>query len=355
MLGDDHLLQVSLDVRMRWNSTLKMVTRALDLKDSITKFLKFFRSPLAKQEFKGSKTKLDDIEKKEWAILQGISHLLGSLESATRYLSGEKYASFVTALPVLWSIEDKIGNKRLFEFENSDLERSKFKRNFHGQYGNKPFFNGVVWILNACRVLLLNEFISRFEGINEAIVWTTLLDPRFHMKSEHFKNEAESTMAKELLMEKVEEVAVCAATLAFNEENNTVESSSSDESEDENAINLFSSRKKHKSNTKLRVLVATATEQAKAQAKQEVLSYLVATEALVNSNFDPLEWWIGNKMRYPNVAVVARQWLSVPATSTPSERVFSICGIVNTAKRSSSSGKSIENQVFIHNNKGVLE
>ena len=55
-----------------------------------------------------------------------------------------------------------------------------------------------------------------------------------------------------------------------------------------------------------------------------------------------------------NVAVVARKWLSVPATSTPSERVFSICGIVNTAKRSRLSGKSIENQVFIHNNKGVI-
>ena len=60
-------------------------------------------------------------------------------------------------------------------------------------------------------------------------------------------------------------------------------------------------------------------------------------------------------MRYPNVAVVAHQWLSVPATSIPSERVFSICGIVNTAKRSSSSGKSVENQVFIHNNKRVLK
>ena len=43
-----------------------------------------------------------------------------------------------------------------------------------------------------------------------------------------------------------------------------------------------------------------------------------------------------NKHVYPNVATLARKWLSVTATSTPSERVFSICGIVDTARQNRS-------------------
>ena len=80
----------------------------------------------------------------------------------------------------------------------------------------------------------------------------------------------------------------------------------------------------------------------------------VATGRIKLSKLDPLDWWQENKTKYPHIAVLARKWLSVPATSTPSERVFSICGIVNTAKRSKMNGKSIENQVLIHNNQSVL-
>ena len=69
-----------------------------------------------------------------------------------------------------------------------------------------------------------------------------------------------------------------------------------------------------------------------------------------NLEFDAIEWWRKNRTRYPNVALAARKWLSVTGTSTPSERVFSICGIVDGTKRSSLLGESIETQVFVHNN-----
>ena len=77
--------------------------------------------------------------------------------------------------------------------------------------------------------------------------------------------------------------------------------------------------------------------------------------SFVKPTFDPFDWWRDNLTRFPSVGAVARKWLSVPTTSTPSERVFSICGIVDSAKRSSLSGKSIEDQVFIHNNKSLID
>ena len=75
-------------------------------------------------------------------------------------------------------------------------------------------------------------------------------------------------------------------------------------------------------------------EKAKYQAKQEVLLYLIATEECMypKPEIDPLEWWRENKHIYPNVAKCARMWLSAPVTSTPSERVFLICGMVDPQK-----------------------
>ena len=65
---------------------------------------------------------------------------------------------------------------------------------------------------------------------------------------------------------------------------------------------------------------------------------LIATEECIyqKSEIDPLEFWRENKHIYPNEAKCARMWLSAPATSTPSERVFSICGIVDTARQNRS-------------------
>ena len=94
----------------------------------------------------------------------------------------------------------------------------------------------------------------------------------------------------------------------------------------------------------------------KYQAKQEVLLYLIATEECIypKSEINPLDWWQENKHIYPNVAKGARMWLSAPLTSPPSERVFLICDVVGTQKQKRLSGKSIENQVFIHNNQHYM-
>ena len=65
-------------------------------------------------------------------------------------------------------------------------------------------------------------------------------------------------------------------------------------------------------------------------AAQEVERYLVEIDDKTDERLDPLEWWCSNRCRYPNVARAEQKWLYVSGTSTPSERVFSICGIVDT-------------------------
>ena len=76
-----------------------------------------------------------------------------------------------------------------------------------------------------------------------------------------------------------------------------------------------------------------------------------------------LRRWTADQLSMSTVGVLEEESLQVlpccksceemalcTATSTPSERVFPICGMVNSAKQSSMSGKSIQSQVFVHNN-----
>ena len=92
-----------------------------------------------------------------------------------------------------------------------------------------------------------------------------------------------------------------------------------------------------------------AYEECVAGVKREIENYLDPSISMPPKT-DPLQWWKVNGSRFPKVAMAARKWLCVPRTSTPSERVFSHCGIALSAKRSSMRGEALMNQVLLKNN-----
>ena len=67
-------------------------------------------------------------------------------------------------------------------------------------------------------------------------------------------------------------------------------------------------------------------------ARDELELYM--SERPVARSESPLSWWKGNEYRFPRLGKVARSILCNPATSTPSERIFSIAGLTVTKLRS---------------------
>jgi hypothetical protein len=61
-------------------------------------------------------------------------------------------------------------------------------------------------------------------------------------------------------------------------------------------------------------------------------------------------WWQANQSKYPLTAKVAREMLCVPATSVPSERLFSKAGDVITKKRNSLAVGKAEKLIFLMEN-----
>ena len=63
---------------------------------------------------------------------------------------------------------------------------------------------------------------------------------------------------------------------------------------------------------------------------------------------NPLDWWKKWGSKFPNLAQLARRYLAMPATSAPVERLFSVAGLVATAKRNRLDPSTVSLLVFLH-------
>ena len=80
----------------------------------------------------------------------------------------------------------------------------------------------------------------------------------------------------------------------------------------------------------------------------EIDKYL--SENLLNRQEDPLKWWSDRQKLYPRLYEMVLRRLCVPATSVPSERVFSKAGLVLNAKRTRLTTDKVETILFIQSN-----
>jgi hypothetical protein len=69
---------------------------------------------------------------------------------------------------------------------------------------------------------------------------------------------------------------------------------------------------------------------------------------------DPLEWWKRNQLKYLYLARLACLYLAVPATSAPSERIWSRVSRILTLKRANLKPKVAQRIMFIKENLGIL-
>lgn len=75
------------------------------------------------------------------------------------------------------------------------------------------------------------------------------------------------------------------------------------------------------------------------QKRNEVLTYFGGKNLAKEEN--ALQWWKANRDRYPMLTRLAKSYLCIPGTSTPSERLFSAAGNVASKKRASLSQEHV--------------
>ncbi|XP_021345367.1 zinc finger BED domain-containing protein 1-like [Mizuhopecten yessoensis] len=84
------------------------------------------------------------------------------------------------------------------------------------------------------------------------------------------------------------------------------------------------------------------------KASDEVACY--KEMELLPMDQDPLNWWKMHELQFPLLSLIAKCRLCIPATSVPSERIFSTAGDIVTAQRSQLSPDVVDKLIFLKKN-----
>ena len=85
----------------------------------------------------------------------------------------------------------------------------------------------------------------------------------------------------------------------------------------------------------------------------EVSRYVMLRDIRVKE--DPLVWWLNNRDNFPTLTQLARKYLSIPATSVPSERLFSDAGNHISAKKTRLAPDLVNKILFLKRNNTHFE
>ena len=112
-------------------------------------------------------------------------------------------------------------------------------------------------------------------------------------------------------------------------------------------------RKRVEKSTALDILLGPDVNTSTDLSARDELEFYMSERPVARSE-SPLNWWKGNECRFPRLAKVARSILCNPATSTPSERVFSVAGLTVTKLRSCLKPSNVDALIFLNKNLKIL-
>ena len=95
----------------------------------------------------------------------------------------------------------------------------------------------------------------------------------------------------------------------------------------------------------------------RAAVQGEYDAWLLVPEARIidaNSPIDPLAWWKMHDGQFPKIAKLARKYLAIPASSAPSERVFSRAKLIQQRQRWNLLPQRLEACVMLKHNAWLI-
>jgi hypothetical protein len=292
-ISEGAVLKLKQDVQTRWNSTYHMIDRFIELSNYVNNILL------------NSTTGPDTIMASEMKILKEIKQLLKPLEIATREMSGEKYATLSKVIPIVHGINHQIQLISINEHVSKDFQN-----------------------------MLMSEMKKRFEQIElvSNLAVATLLDLRF--KKIHFKNYNAVAMAVKLIKNEM-----TSGMDPITEQNSSITQEVTQENHNDDEGDIWSHHKIlvqqiNPAGVDLQTLVST-----------EISQYLSAP--LCPLQDDPFQKWEQIKISLPRLYLVAQKFLQIPATSVPSERLFSKAGNIMNERRNRLLGKRLHKLLFL--------
>ncbi|XP_051805338.1 E3 SUMO-protein ligase ZBED1-like isoform X1 [Acanthochromis polyacanthus] len=288
----------------RWGSMHLMTARLLEQKKAITQVLSDDRAS------RHLIPKWSDLD-----VLEAMNKALAPLVEFTDALSGEEYVTISSVKPVL-----HILHSRVLAEEDDDVELTKAIKSDIISYLDDKFSDPTT-----------EEFLDM----------ASFVDPRFKASyiSAHHVPTIQENIKKEMESAALDHTGQTRGSTAAEHQHSSFPSSEA--KKPKKSLGSFFKRSEATSSTAPAVSIQQAVE-------AELSSYLVSP--LQDSEENPLDWWRQHHAHFPTLSKVAKKYLCVPATSSPSERVFSSGGNVVTCLRSCLKPEMVNMLVFLSKN-----
>ena len=277
--------KIKQDVDTRWNSTFKMLESYNQQKEEITTILCLQR----KEELCLSSLQQD--------CLENTLTILEPFNAATVEVSSEKFTSLSKVIPIV---------KQL-------LKKSESMKCSLG-------------------IRLKENLLNYFSSIEdkEYLRMATVLDPRF--KKGCFRNAQD--LAERDIRNHLEKLHNCRSLKDIetastpSPQPKRIKSSLWDDFDEEMETN--------------------ENDQEEKQTPVDIEMKFYMDSKRIQRHENPLEWWKSNQQFLPLMSVLAKKYLGIPATSVPSERVFSKAGELVSAKRSTLKKENVDMLLFLN-------
>lgn len=246
--------------------------------------------------------------------LESINKALSPLKDFTDALSGELYPSVLYLKPIL-----HLFNNQILKHQDGDTELTTTIKEELLKYLNEKYDD---------------------QKTKELLDMASLVDPRFkttYIKQErvdYIKTRADAELQK-LEAELAEPKVVPLPS----------DATSRDQDDPEEAP----AKKKKKSLSSRFETAAKPSQVAPHSSRESIeneLNFFVLLDA--GPDADPLEWWKENEERFPHVAKLARKYLCIPATGSPSEWAFSASENIVSCQSSAVKPPRVDQLVFQH-------
>jgi hypothetical protein len=291
---------IPLDNSTRWNSTYKMIKTTLELKDAII----YVSKNTNNDEFQNI-----ILNNNEWEALEELKNIFEIFVKPTTKLQGQIYTTLNYTLLYIYRIYRQLKDLLHIYKDKARNARTNYYNNYISAINN-----GLEKLDKYYPQIITPTEVKKYK----AFIISIILDPR--LKLNHFeengllyfypniKNDVITMLKFEYIKIKNEIQSLNITNVSFDELQDDIYNASNNDSNSDDEF-------------------YTKTE----KTEDEYISYI--TENTISSKINPLEYWKNNEYKYPILAILARRFLAIPATSASIESTFSIATNIITKNR----------------------